>query len=148
MLATRKCVSRRARRSLCLSCASRPRPRSRLLKRVGPLNAFASGEIGVGIDRQGVVVAANDNGDAPLAATFSQVGAWLLAAGGKDAAVFVTLAAGATYTAQVSGADSTTVEALIEVCEVRCTGTTPTGGTLNRGGQSSLRDRVTQNGSG
>jgi hypothetical protein len=66
----------------------------------------------------GSVVATNDNWDPSLASTFAQVGAFGLQPGSRDAAVLVTLAAGATYTVQVAGVNNGTGEALIEVYEV------------------------------
>ncbi len=70
------------------------------------------------IDSQGVTVGSNDNWDASLAATFAQVGAFPLAAGSRDAALLVTVPAGATYTVQVSGVNNGTGEALVEIYEV------------------------------
>jgi hypothetical protein len=66
----------------------------------------------------GAVIAENDNWDALLSATFTQVGAFVLLPGSRDAALVVTLAAGASYTVQVSGVNSGTGEALIELYEV------------------------------
>ena len=70
------------------------------------------------IDSKGATVGSNDNWDASLSATFTQVGAFPLAAGSRDAALLVTLAAGATYTVQVSGVANGTGEALVEIYEV------------------------------
>jgi N-acetylmuramoyl-L-alanine amidase len=64
------------------------------------------------------LVGSNDNWDAALAPTFSEVGAFPLATGSRDAALVVTLAAGRGYTAQVSGVNNTTGEALIEIYEL------------------------------
>lgn len=50
-----------------------------------------------------------------LAAAFTQVGAFALMPGSADAALVLTLEAGQSYTAQVSGVDDTTGEALVEV---------------------------------
>ena len=76
-------------------------------------------------DGSGRSLAANDNWGTPVgsaaaatAATFSQVGAFPLAAGSRDAALLITLSAGASYTVQVAGVNNTTGEALIEVYEV------------------------------
>ena len=63
-------------------------------------------------------LASNDNWDATLAPVFGQVGAFPLPVGSKDSAVVVTLAAGRSYTVQVSGAGATVGEALVEVYEV------------------------------
>jgi sugar lactone lactonase YvrE len=76
-------------------------------------------------DGQSRRIAANDNwGDAgalataALAATFTQVGAFALAAPmAKDAALLITLGPG-NYTVQVRSADTTTGVALVEVYEV------------------------------
>lgn len=69
-------------------------------------------------DSRNTVVGSNDNWDASLTATFSQVGAFPLASGSKDAAIVVSLPAGASYTVQVSGTDGGTGEALVEIYEV------------------------------
>ena len=61
---------------------------------------------------------ANDNWPAALAATFAQVGAFPLTSGSRDAALLTTLPAGTTYTIQVTGANNTTGEALVEIYEV------------------------------
>lgn len=63
-------------------------------------------------------LASNDNWDAALAPVFAQVGAFPLPVGSKDSAVVVTLAAGRSYTVQVSGVGATVGEALVEVYEV------------------------------
>jgi hypothetical protein len=54
---------------------------------------------------------------AALASTAQAVGAFALPNGSRDAALLVTLTPGA-YTAQVSGVNSTTGVALVEVYEV------------------------------
>ena len=61
----------------------------------------------------------NDNwgGGSSLAAAFTQVGAFALAADSRDAALLVTLEPG-NYTVQVAGVSGTTGVALIEVYEV------------------------------
>lgn len=95
-----------------------------LIRAVGPtLTAF--GVAGVltdpslrVLDARGVQVAANDNWTAALSPTFAQVGAFPLAAGSRDAALLVTLRAGASYTVQVSGVSAGTGEALLEIYEV------------------------------
>jgi hypothetical protein len=66
----------------------------------------------------GAVIAANDNWEPGLAATFTQVGAFPLTAGSRDAALLLTLNAGASYTVQVDGIGGGTGEALIEIYEV------------------------------
>jgi hypothetical protein len=73
----------------------------------------------------GTRLAENDNwgvriGTATLAtaANFSAVGAFPLNGGSRDAALLITLNAGASYTVQVAGVNNTTGEALIEVYEV------------------------------
>jgi hypothetical protein len=73
----------------------------------------------------GARLAENDNwgtriGTATLAtaANFSAVGAFPLNANSRDAAILITLNAGASYTVQVAGVNNTTGEALIEVYEV------------------------------
>ena len=60
----------------------------------------------------------NDNATEPaLATAATSVGAFALPAGGRDAAILVTLQPGA-YTAQVSGVGGTTGIGLVEVYEV------------------------------
>lgn len=95
-----------------------------LIRAVGPTLA-AFGVAGALVDPRlqvlnasGATVATNDNWDASLAPYFSQVGAFALADGSKDAALLVTLEAGATYTVQVAGADGGKGEALVEIYEV------------------------------
>ncbi len=63
-------------------------------------------------------IAENDNWEASLASVFAQAGAFALPVGSRDAAVVLTLAAGRSYTAQVSAVGATTGEALVEVYEV------------------------------
>jgi hypothetical protein len=65
-----------------------------------------------------VRIAENDDWNGSLAAVFSQVGAFPLTAGSKDAAVVLTLTAGKSYTVQVAGANGGVGEALVEVYEV------------------------------
>lgn len=62
-------------------------------------------------------LAENDNWSAGLAPTFASVGAFPLDAGSKDSALLITLPPGG-YTAQISGADGGTGEALVEIYEV------------------------------
>ncbi|MCX6951226.1 MAG: hypothetical protein NTV51_03440 [Verrucomicrobia bacterium] len=64
--------------------------------------------------RTGALVAGNDNWDAGLAPAFAAVGAFAWPAGGRDAAVLVSLPPGA-YTAIVRGSGTTTGVALVEV---------------------------------
>ena len=64
-----------------------------------------------------IAIAANDNWDASAASAFSQVGAFNLPAGSKDAVLLLTLPPG-TYTAQVSGVGNTTGVALVEIYEL------------------------------
>ena len=99
-------------------------PKKILVRAVGPTlggfgvtGALADPSLTL-LDSRGVKVAANDNWDASLAATFNQVGAFALLPGSRDAAIVATLAAGASYTAQVSGVNNSTGEALIEIYEV------------------------------
>lgn len=65
-------------------------------------------------DADGHVVTSNDSWDSSLAPTFEALGAFELEPGSKDAALLVELDAG-VYTAQVSGADGGTGEALVEI---------------------------------
>ncbi len=69
-------------------------------------------------DSAGAKVTENDNWAGSLAATFSAVGAFELAAGSRDAALLTSLPPG-SYTAQVSGVGGGTGEALVEIYEVR-----------------------------
>lgn len=70
------------------------------------------------LDGSGRILATNDNWNSGLAAIFTQVGAFPLPEGSKDAAVRISLQAGGTYTVQVEGADNSTGEALIEIYEL------------------------------
>lgn len=63
------------------------------------------------------VLASNDNWDAPLAPTFTGVGAFALTPGSRDSALVVTLDPG-SYTAQVSGVGNGTGIAIVEVYEL------------------------------
>ena len=65
------------------------------------------------------IVQSNDNwgGTTALTNAFTQVGAFTLPAGSRDAALLVTLQPG-SYTAQISGVNSTTGVALVEVYEM------------------------------
>lgn len=69
-------------------------------------------------DSNNVLVASNDNWDPALAATFTAVGAFALSPNSKDAALLVTLNAGTSYTAQVSGSDGGTGDGIVEIYEV------------------------------
>jgi hypothetical protein len=63
-------------------------------------------------------VVENDDWEAGLAPTFGAVGAFAFTAGSKDAAAIVTLAAGKSYTVQVSGVGGVTGEGLVEIYEL------------------------------
>jgi len=95
-----------------------------LIRAVGPTlaafgvsNALTDPKVAV-LTGAGAIITENDNWEAALAATFSQVGAFPLSIGSRDAALLVTLSAGASFTVQVSGVNGTTGEALIEIYEV------------------------------
>jgi hypothetical protein len=62
----------------------------------------------------GTPILTNDNWSASLASTFALLGAFDIQNGSKDAALLVQLAPG-VYTAQISGADGGTGEALVEI---------------------------------
>lgn len=66
----------------------------------------------------GAVIASNNDWSSTLAPTFTRVGAFPLTNGSRDAALLVTLPAGASYTVQVAGADGGTGEAIVEIYEV------------------------------
>lgn len=102
-------------------------PKTLLIRGIGPALA-QFGISGALADPQlalysgSTVVASNDNwgsaaSSSQLAATFSQVGAFALADGSKDAALLVTLQPG-SYTAQVAGINATSGIGLVEVYEV------------------------------
>lgn len=101
-------------------------PGTLLIRAIGPtLAAFGVGgvlvdpKIEIFASGSATPIAANDNwGVAPsLAATFTALGAFpLAAADSKDAAVLITLSPG-SYTAQVSGVGNATGEALVEIYE-------------------------------
>lgn len=94
-----------------------------LIRAIGPSLA-AFGVTGTLIDPKLEVhdatgrIAENDNWAPALAPTFTQVGAFPLAANSRDSALLLTLTAGRSYTAQISGIGATTGEALVEVYEV------------------------------
>lgn len=105
------------------------KPRTVLIRAIGPgLAAFGVstplGDPQLELYRGGVATphAANDNwGSAAnatdIATVATRVGAFALTAGGRDAAILVTLQPG-SYTAQVSGVAGATGKALVEVYEV------------------------------
>ncbi|QYM77870.1 immunoglobulin domain-containing protein [Horticoccus luteus] len=66
-------------------------------------------------DDAGHVVASNDNWNANLAGISATLGAFPLNPASNDAAILVTVEAGKTYTAQISGVNNGTGEALVEV---------------------------------
>ncbi len=66
----------------------------------------------------GSLLASNDDWESQLAPTFSQAGATGLAAGARDAAVVVTLAAGRTYSAIVRAGGGLEGEAVLELFEL------------------------------
>ncbi len=98
-------------------------PKTMLIRAVGPtLGDF--GVPGVLADPKleiltgaGAPVATNDNWNSSLVPAFEIAGAFALPQQSRDAALIVTLPPG-TYTAQVSGADGGTGEALVEVYEL------------------------------
>jgi uncharacterized protein (DUF1800 family) len=108
-------------------------PRQVLIRAVGPtLAGFGvTGTIANPVltvfDADGKSVASNDDwgtpaaGQAALAATFAQVGAFPLAVGGRDSALVTTLRPG-SYTAQVANATGATGETLVEVYQIGETG--------------------------
>jgi len=68
-------------------------------------------------DAGNAIIGGNDDWNAADAATFSQVGAFAIATGSRDAAMVTTLAPGA-YTAIVTGMAGTTGIALVEIYDV------------------------------
>jgi len=99
-------------------------PKRILIRGVGPaLSAFGvSGAlldpVLTVISSSGAIVGQNDDwAPAQIGTAFPQVGAFLFTAGSRDAAIILTLPAG-SYTAQVSGKNSTTGVALIEIYEL------------------------------
>jgi hypothetical protein len=105
-----------------------PRPKQLLIRAVGPTLANF-GETGVLadptlaiFDAAGTRIAANDNwgegtGAGEISAAALRVGAFALPAGSRDAAVILTLDAGA-YSAQVSAVGAATGTSLIEIYEI------------------------------
>jgi len=97
-------------------------PRTVLVRGVGPTLRQEPFEIGNAIgdtrvavfDADGGKVAENDRWPATLLPLFKQLGAFPLLPGSDDAALRVVLAPGA-YTAQVSSADGSVGEALVEI---------------------------------
>ena len=95
-----------------------------LIRGIGPkLTEFGVGNVLadplVGIfDASNTRIAENDDWEASLADTFTALGAFDLPVGSKDAALVVTLPAGASYTVKLRGADGGTGQALVEIYEV------------------------------
>ncbi len=94
-----------------------------LIRATGPaLTAFgvpgALADPKLEVNDGAVRIAENDDWDRSLAGVFAQVGAFPITVGSKDSAVVLTLAAGRSYTVQVSGATGGVGEALVEVYEV------------------------------
>jgi hypothetical protein len=95
-----------------------------LIRAVGPkLTAFGVGGVLANpkleiYNGAGVKVTENDNWNGTLTGTFDSVGAFALDGGSLDAALLTSLPAG-SYTAQVSGINGGTGEALVEIYEVR-----------------------------
>jgi hypothetical protein len=75
-------------------------------------------------DNWGTPVSAASADAATLAAAFANNGAFPLAAGSRDAALLINLAAGG-YTLQVSGVGNTTGAALVEVYDLTPAAVTP-----------------------
>lgn len=95
-----------------------------LIRAVGPTLA-AFGVSGALMDPQlevldgyGGLLGINDNWPATLSPVFSQVGAFALQSGSKDAALLISLPANVTYTVKISGVNGATGEALIEIYEI------------------------------
>ena len=65
----------------------------------------------------GTRLAENDNWDSSLVLSFTAVGAFALTPDSKDAALVVTLPAGQSYTAQLSGVGGLVGEGLVEIYE-------------------------------
>ena len=97
-------------------------PKRVLIRAVGPtlgsfgVTGFLTDPTVRVLDARGASVGVNDNWSSALSATFTQVGAFPLAAGSRDAALVATLPPGG-YTAIVSGAATTSGVALVEVYE-------------------------------
>jgi hypothetical protein len=87
------------------------------LTRFGVSNTLADPQLAL-FNSSSEKIAENDTWSSALTSMFSAVGAFGLTAGSKDAALLVTLAAPGGYTVQVSGANATTGQAIIEIYEV------------------------------
>jgi hypothetical protein len=70
-------------------------------------------------DAAGAKLAENDNWSEELTETFDAAGASRLSPGSRDAALFVSLPAGSTYTAMVRGHGDESGEVLLEIYEVQ-----------------------------
>ncbi len=92
------------------------------------------------IDGAGTQIASNDNwgtgNAAALASAFTQAGAFGFTAGSSDAALLVDLQPGKSYTIQVSGVNSTTGVALVEVYDL----TAESAATINVGTSTATTD--------
>ena len=87
------------------------------LAQFGVTGALADPRLEI-FDREGNSLGENDTWDRALAATFASVAAFSLPLASRDAGLVVTLAAGRGYTAQVSGVNNGTGEALVEIYEL------------------------------
>jgi hypothetical protein len=99
-------------------------PRRLLLRAIGPTlasfgvtNVLQDPRLDLYPADSAAPMAGNDNWEAAQAAVFSQVGAFALPEGSRDAVLVATLEPG-SYTAQISGVGGTTGVALVEVYEL------------------------------
>jgi hypothetical protein len=88
------------------------------LAALGLTGALADPKLEV-YNAHGTLLAANDDWAAALAPMFAGAGAFALETGSKDAAIVVTLTAGASYTVAVSGVNGATGEALVELYDLQ-----------------------------
>jgi hypothetical protein len=99
-------------------------PKRLLIRAVGPgLSQFGLTGVLLNprlevLDAAGRSLAANDDWDVSMEGVFAQAGAFPVGRGSRDAALVISVAANAAYTAQVSGVNQTTGEALVEIYEL------------------------------
>lgn len=87
------------------------------LSSFGVTGALSDPRLVIYSTRSSTAVASNDNWDSSLSSSFDAVAAFRLSPGTLDAALITTLPPGA-YTAQLSGVNNSTGEALVEIYEL------------------------------
>ncbi len=87
------------------------------LTQFGVVGALSDPKIGL-YSSSGVLIQENDDWTPSLRRTFDEAGAFSLPSASSDAAILVTVSAGTSYTVQVSGKNTESGEALVEIYEI------------------------------